>query len=144
MARSNQFIQSVRLSDAQVTALLEALDRKDKESHKDVRKFKRSRFRSGRVILHVLDANHHVESSFRVVARNLSADGMGFIHGQMLPPGKPVLVQLPRQGKDDLNVLGRVAHCRHVSGMIHQVGLKFVGIGKTRQLATAMLSIHMG
>jgi hypothetical protein len=142
MEKADNCIQSVRLSDQQVLVLLEALDRKDKDLRTDVRKFKRARFRTGKVIVHVLDAQHSIESSFRVVARNLSADGLGFLHGQMLPPGKPVFVQIPRRGSEDLNLLAKVAHCRHVDGMIHEVGLKFVAFGKSRKLATAMFSLQ--
>ncbi|HPP26334.1 MAG TPA: PilZ domain-containing protein [Phycisphaerae bacterium] len=130
------------MSDQQLLVLLEALDRKDNDPRVDARKFRRARFRTNKVVIHVLDAQHNIESSFRVVARNISADGLGFLHGQMLPPGKPVFVQIPRRDGEDLNLLAKVAHCRHVDGMIHEVGLKFVAFGKSRKLAIAMSSLQ--
>ncbi len=144
MATADKCIQSIRLSDQQVSAILNVLDSNEKDSQEELRKFKRNSFRTRKVLLHVLDGHHGLEASFRVVARNLSTDGMGFIHSQMLPPGKKVLIQIPRKGEDLLNVLARVAHCRHVKGMIHEVGLKFLGFGDRRHLAAAMLSAHPG
>lgn len=133
MRSSNNCIQSVRLSKEQLQILLDTLDRQEKGAPQDLRKFKRAPFRTGKILLHVLDNSNAVEATFRVVARNLSSDGLGFIHGQMLPPGKPVLVQIPREGSQWFNILGQVAHCRHVEGMIHEVGLKFVNFGTPKR-----------
>lgn len=144
MATADKCIQSIRLSDQQVSAVLNLLDSKEESSQQELRRFKRTSFRTRKVLLHVLDGHHGLESSFRVVARNLSMDGLGFIHGQMLPPGKRVLVQIPRKGTDLLNVLAKVAHCRHVKGMIHEVGLKFLAFGNNRHLAAASLSSPSG
>jgi hypothetical protein len=130
-----EFIQSVRLPDQYVAALLEMLDESDRLARADLRKFKRSSYRTRKLVIHVLDENQNIESSFRVVARNLSVAGMAFIHGQMLRPGKLVMVQIPHSHGEGLTVLARVAHCRHVDGMIHEAGLRFVGPGKPSLLA---------
>lgn len=136
MASVDKCIQSIRLSDAEVRSLLDSLDCEGRPAPpiSELRKSDRLSFRTRKVILHVLDQHNRVEASFRVVARNLSSNGMGFIHGQMLLPGKCVLVQIPRKGAETLNVIGRIAHCHHVKAMIHEVGLSFTGLGTPRQL----------
>jgi hypothetical protein len=131
-----ELIRSVRLSDQQIAALLGMLDESDPSTQANLRKFRRLSYRTRKLVIHVLDEHRKIESSFHVVARNLSVAGVAFIHGQMLLPGKLVLVQIPQSRGEPLTVLGRVAHCRHVQGMIHEAGLQFVGSGKPRPVGT--------
>lgn len=137
MATADKCIQSVRLSNEEVSCLLDLLDGTETQAASELRKFKRLPFRTRKIVLHVLDGRHGVESSFRVVARNLSSNGLGFIHGQVLPLGKPVLVHIPQKGGEPLKLLGKIVHCRHVKAMLHEVGVEFTGLSKPRLSSSA-------
>lgn len=133
-------IRSVRLTTEQVSALLDAMDQQESMEGNELRKFKRLRYRNGKITVHVLEDESTSAFCFRVVARNLSSNGMGFLHGQMLPPGKRVLVELPLKQKNMLYVVARVAYCRHVRAMIHEIGLEFLSFSHAatnRQAAAA-------
>lgn len=133
MTTVDKCIQTVRLSNEEVSCILDLLDGTDGQVAAELRKFKRLPFRTRKVVLHVLDGRHGIESSFRVVARNLSSNGLGFVHGQVLPLGKPVLVQIPQKNGEPLKLLGRIAHCRHVKAMLHEVGVEFTDVSKPHE-----------
>ena len=72
---------------------------------------------------------------FLVCSRNLSAGGMGFIHGGYLHPGSDCRIALTRPDGSRLAVEGVVAHCRHVEGPHHEIGIRFqeqIGLGGGR------------
>ncbi|MBI4579924.1 MAG: PilZ domain-containing protein [Planctomycetes bacterium] len=140
--KSENKIRSVRLPDDQLAILLDALDRQDGRKAAELRRHKRMSFRTAKVVLHVLDNLDTVECSFRVAARNISANGMAFVHGQMLPPGKRALVEIPRKHNDPLHVLGQVAHCRHIGGMVHEVGLRFLAHNNSKHIRRALASLQ--
>jgi CheY-like chemotaxis protein len=63
---------------------------------------------------------------FLVHARNISAGGMAFIHGGYVHPGSECRVALTRRDGRRLAVAGVIAHCRHVDGPHHEVGIRFL------------------
>lgn len=137
MAQLASIVESVRLSDDELTKLYEELDGQEVQGMSEARRHQRMNFRSRRVVIHVLDNHDSIEASFRVVSRNISAGGLGIIHGQMLTVGKRLLVQLPRDS-DRLNLVGQVAHCRHIKGMLHEVGIQFLGRGDAIDTASQL------
>lgn len=117
---------SVRLSESEIRQLLDTVDRQFvPEEIEELRRGNRLKFRSSRVVVHTLNENRDVQKTLRVATRNLSASGMSFLHGQMMPPGQAVLIELPLNGDDTRCILARVAHCRHLRGMVHEIGLEF-------------------
>lgn len=62
---------------------------------------------------------------FLVCSRNLSAGGMAFIHGGYIHPGSECRVGLTRWDDRPLAVTGVIAHCRHLEGQLHEVGIRF-------------------
>ncbi len=62
---------------------------------------------------------------FLVCSRNLSAGGMAFIHGGYIHPGSGCRVGLTRWDRRPLAVPGVIAHCRHLEGQLHEVGIRF-------------------
>lgn len=62
---------------------------------------------------------------FLVHARNISAGGMAFIHGGYIHPGSDCRVALTRRDGRPLTVAGVIAHCRHLEGPHHEVGIRF-------------------
>lgn len=65
------------------------------------------------------------EITYVSLARDLSADGMGFIHGCYLYPTTPVRITLTALDGERACVDGEVIHCEHVEGRFHEVGVKF-------------------
>lgn len=63
--------------------------------------------------------------TFRVACYNLSAGGMGVLHSTFMYPGSTCKVSLPHPKKGDTWVTAKVARCRHVHRMIHDVGIRF-------------------
>jgi len=62
---------------------------------------------------------------YAVYLRNVCDEGAAFLHGGMIHRGTPcTLLVLQRDGKL-LKAPGSVARCRHVSGMVYEVGLRF-------------------
>ncbi|MCC7145181.1 MAG: response regulator [Phycisphaeraceae bacterium] len=63
--------------------------------------------------------------TFRVMPRNLSAKGVGFVHGRYVHVGSECLVTLVNLAGMPTNIGGVVVQCRHEEGMLHQVSVKF-------------------
>ncbi len=119
-------VRDLQLSADDLVRLLNALDAKPTSPEAESRRHPRMRYRSRRVLMHVVDMEgQRVTASFRSVARNLSTSGMSVLHGQMLPPAAMVNIRIPVTG-GQLSVYAQVAHCRHVRGMVHEIGLRFV------------------
>ncbi|MHC5003471.1 MAG: response regulator [Planctomycetota bacterium] len=64
-------------------------------------------------------------SRFLVLARNLSANGMAFIHGGFVYPKTRAQFLLPRVDGPSQLVRGSVVGCRHVGGPLHEVRVRF-------------------
>jgi DNA-binding response OmpR family regulator len=64
-------------------------------------------------------------SEFIVLARNLSSNGLGFIHGGFVHPKAICQMDLETIDGDLMTIKGRVVSCRHVQGTLHEVGVKF-------------------
>jgi len=62
---------------------------------------------------------------FSVVPRNISTYGLGFIHGQFIHEQTRVNLALPARGGELVGMTGLIVRCRHVTGLIHEVGVMF-------------------
>jgi hypothetical protein len=60
--------------------------------------------------------------------RNISAGGLAFLHRQALAVGQELEVDIPLLDRQVLCVEARVVRCRHVKGMVHEIGVEFLGI----------------
>ncbi len=63
--------------------------------------------------------------SHHVVTRNLSRRGMAFVHGRFVYANVPCEVTLHTLDGAEITLRGRVMRCRHVTGIIHEVGVIF-------------------
>ena len=63
--------------------------------------------------------------SYRVMPRDLSELGLGFLHGNFLYPGSSCRLDL--RGKDGTTqpICAKVVRCDHITGRIHDVGIAF-------------------
>lgn len=125
-AMARPFINQVRLSSSERSKLLCRLDEAEiGQRGRDRRRWKRWEYRVSDIALLVQHPGGGT-GRYLVCARNLSAGGISFIHGGYLHPGSDCRVMLPRHEGGPLVVGGVVAHCRHVGGAHHEVGIQFV------------------
>lgn len=62
---------------------------------------------------------------YLVVPRNLSANGVAFLHGGFVYVGSVCEISLRMLDGQHVRAAGRVVACRHVAGMIHEVAMRF-------------------
>ena len=55
---------------------------------------------------------------------DLSPNGMAFLHCSFLYPGSTIAATLRTRDGEQMSVTGKVMRCEHVSGRVHEVGVK--------------------
>ncbi len=65
---------------------------------------------------------------FVVAIRNISEGGVAFLHNAMLSLGMHCTIYVLLEKGRSFKTTGKVVRCRHLQGMIHEVGLKFDSI----------------
>ena len=63
--------------------------------------------------------------SFCVACRNISRGGLSVLHSSYMHVGTKCRVKLRHKTEGDQWVMSQVVQCRHVSGRVHDVGLRF-------------------
>ncbi len=116
-------IKSVRVDKALLRRILDALDNSGAGFELNKRRHERLAYRGRQVILYTKQTERDV--AFIVPTRNISRGGMSFLHGQMMHIGQQCVVDLAANDGNWLTVEGTVVRCRHIRGMIHEIGLKF-------------------
>lgn len=136
MPATEQQLALLGLTQAQLNVLLNQLDEvagEDPTSQK--RRSPRRPFRSVNVRVQMIDSRGRPEIAFRVPTRNISVHGLAFLHHHMLPTDQLLHIEIPFKKGYAVRLLGRVARCRHVRGMIHEIGVEFKGkLGRKGQL----------
>lgn len=64
-------------------------------------------------------------SRLLLASRNLSAGGIAFIHGGFVYPRSRCKMSLIRLDGQNQLLTGTIVNCRHVQGLLHEIGLKF-------------------
>ena len=62
--------------------------------------------------------------------RNISTGGIGILATRPLVRGEPIEVMISNQGQSILYVAGLVAFCRHIEGIVYEVGIQFTAHSK--------------
>lgn len=65
------------------------------------------------------------DATVTVACRNLSRGGASILHGSYIHPGSAVTVFLRSQDHGVTAIPGSIVRCRHVRGMVHEIGVKF-------------------
>lgn len=137
---------SVRMTRAELNPLLDELDAMDAATKvQSKRKFVRIPYRPGLpVALEIQQPGGSVTTPF-VYTRNISRTGVSLIHGSFLHDGTRCAVTLPTRAGGEARLSGRVVRCRHVRGIVHEVGVLFdkpvdVGLFLARDAASDGLS----
>jgi CheY-like chemotaxis protein len=114
-----------RFTTAQIHAILDRLDALEEQSQDQKRrKMRRYSYRWPALGMHVTQPGGSAHQ-VNVQSRNLSAAGMSILYSGFLYTGTEITVRLRKQQFGEENVAGTVAWCRHISGPLHSVGIKF-------------------
>ncbi len=87
------------------------------------------------VILELLQPGG-TSSALLVKPRDLSAEGIGFVHGAFVYTGSHCSVLLKRRDGRLVRVAGKVVRCCHLHGRLHEIGVRF---GETLDLSEYVL-----
>ncbi len=125
MGSNKPSIRPLRVKPQDVRALLDAMDKQARDAKVPAsRKLKRWEFRATAAVL-MLKSEHNDWSAFAVATRNLSAGGAGLLHEGYAHVGKRCMIGLRALCGSLRTVQGEVVRCRHVSGPLHEIGVKF-------------------
>lgn len=121
-----EFKSHLQLSAAEQRRLLSRLDASARPAgiDRESRREKRWSYRASDIALIVQHPGGGA-GRFLVCSRNLSAGGIGFIHGGFLHPGSECSLLLRRHDGSPMALAGQVAHCRHLTGRYHEIGIQF-------------------
>jgi CheY-like chemotaxis protein len=111
------------LREKELNSLLGELEN-SAPSKKAGRVFSRWRFREKSVAVRITQPGGS-DTQTRMACRNLSQQGIGLLHRSYVHIGTACIVILPHPTKGDQEYQGTVVRCLHVSGMVHEIGIKF-------------------
>ena len=121
---------SVNMTQHELERMLGELDRSqgDGGAGRKDRDFVRWQFRPMGVELRVDQTGGGGVSSsatVRVACRNISRGGISLLHGSFIHVGSAVTVFLRNREQSTVPIAGSVVRCRHVRGMVHELGIRF-------------------
>ncbi len=116
----------VRLPDNEIEDILSELDRiSGPYVPTERRKYERLKYRPEKdPVIHV-EHPGGTTADFRVKARNISANGLAFLHGSFIHIGTDCAVTLFTIDNEPFLLSSRVVRCRHVQGNLHEVAVDF-------------------
>lgn len=116
-------IDAVRLDKALLARVLDLMDQSQIDAQTEQRRGHRLRYRIRNAIIYPNNTDQNI--AFVVPTRNLSAEGLAFLHSHMMYTGRSCLVQLPLRTGKWLPISATVVRCCHVRAMLHEVAVKF-------------------
>lgn len=125
VAGTDNLVKTVRLDDAEVEEILNKLDTDQHAVDPNKRAEARYQYRVKRCVVH-LQSQGGGTTAYLVPTRNLSATGIGFLHGSFVYPGSKCLIQLTTMHGTWHNVPATVVRCNYITGRIHEVGVRFL------------------
>ncbi|MBZ0171113.1 MAG: PilZ domain-containing protein, partial [Phycisphaerales bacterium] len=114
---------SLGLREKELNQIRDALDQARKGENAG-RVFARWHYNEGSVPVKII---HHVgnEMDVRMACRNLSKGGIGLLHRSYLHLGTRCDVTLEHPTLGEIVQAGAVIRCIHLTGMVHEIGIKF-------------------
>jgi hypothetical protein len=116
-------INGVRVDRDVLVRVLDLLDHSASPGQSEKRVGRRFRYRVPNALVYPDSTDKNIV--FVVPTRNLSAEGMAFLHSHMMHTGRSCTVQLPSQTGTCVSVNATVVRCRHVRAMLHEIAVKF-------------------
>lgn len=119
-------IDTLRISDRDWMALVTAIEAQSASARPSEKRSSRSpRYRSLNSVVIRLQHPGGTQGAYKVRSRNLSPEGMAFIHGSFIYPKSPVTAILSNKEGQLVSVGGKIARCAHVTGKFHEIGVRF-------------------
>lgn len=116
-------INTVRVDKVMLIRVLDLLDASQADAAAEHRRGYRMRYRIRNAIVYPDSLDRQI--AFVVPTRNVSAEGMAFLHSHMMHTGRSCIAQLPSRAGNWMMINATVVRCRHVRAMLHEVALKF-------------------
>lgn len=116
--------QLVPLTEPELAAVFAQLDSVVRSAKAPKRSSDRASYRVGEVPVLIQHPGGGI-GKYLCYTRDLTANGIGLLHGGFIHPGTVCEIVLTTILGDARAVRGKVAWCTHVSGKIHAVGVKF-------------------
>lgn len=125
--QAKPYLDLLRISEAEAMAIAQELlrDGASRRRRDNRRAHARLPFYEDALLLFELKANRTESSPFLVKCVDISAGGMGFLHGAFVHVDTPCQVTLIVGKKTGFRVLAKVARCVHHRGHVHLVGIRF-------------------
>lgn len=117
-------IRTIRLSDEQITALLQRLDEEERRSAAEAGS-REYTYRHKELIVDMLQPGAMTPTRYAVQPRRLSESELWFLHGSFLHTGTQCTARLVTLHGTWANAKGVVAHCSYVQENIHDVSVQF-------------------
>ncbi|MCX5662665.1 MAG: response regulator [Planctomycetota bacterium] len=117
-------MRTVRLAEKDQAKLLAALERAGSSFDENANR-RRVRVPLNGTVIVMIDGHNGNATKYAVVPRNLSSQGLAFIHGQFVYAKQTCRVVLPTLRGQWVAVKGTVLHARHIGGIIHEVAVRF-------------------
>ncbi len=131
MGTTDAELHPFRLAAEQLQEMLDSLDAAPLSERKHPRRSERKPFRSASVEIQIIESHSApAGNSFQVVTRNLSAHGLAFLHRNMIAIDQRLRVRIPLLDDRHVELLARVARCRYVGDMVHEIGVEFLSESK--------------
>ncbi len=120
---ARDYQKSLRISDNKRTQLLKRLTDESRVGAEDTRRESpRIDYQLHNVALRIFHPGGGV-GNFIVSTRNLSSGGISFLHSGFLHNNTEVRAVLPKMHGGGVEVHGKVVMCRHVEGVVHEIGV---------------------
>lgn len=126
-------IDTLRISERDWLSLISSIETQKTQSSQrtggkraaEKRSAKSPRYRSMGELVVRLRHPGGTDAAYKVRSRNISPEGIGFIHGGFVYPQSPVTAVLRSKDGQYMAVAGVIVRCSHITGKFHEVGVKF-------------------
>ncbi len=120
----NTVQNTLRLGQRELHSFLEQIEHNDSNWSKPDREFVRSSYRVESVQL-IIEHGSGNKVTLPVATRNISRGGISILHSSFIHNGTPVEVALQLPGGAVISSTGKVVRCSHLTGRVHEIGIKF-------------------
>lgn len=118
-------VRSIRVSEEEVTALLDRLDSEDAHLCEATEQITWYRYRIPGCTIHLQQPGDAEKATYSAPTRTLHKQHLRFIHGGFVHPGSRCLAQLISQHGSWENVQATVSECTHLQGAMHEIEIRF-------------------